>query len=152
MTATQTFNNLPLTLLTCVALTALLTACGPTDGYYDANGRFVYEDTSARSRITGHHSRPYSAAVNRDRANQEYGYDHNDREYPAYDHRGYYDRDGSYVELGRRPGMSENMFPPRGMCRVWFASRPAAQQPPVESCNGIQSRVPDGAYVIYGGR
>jgi hypothetical protein len=43
------------------------------------------------------------------------------------------------------------MFPPRGMCRVWFTKRAPANQPAIESCNGIKSRVPAGAYVIYGG-
>ena len=45
----------------------------------------------------------------------------------------------------------KDMFPPRGMCRVWFVQSTPFEQPDIESCNDIKSRVPAGAYVIYGG-
>ncbi len=43
-----------------------------------------------------------------------------------------------------------DMFPPRGMCRVWLPNVPPEKQPRVESCVGIRERAPDDAYIIYG--
>ena len=120
--------------LACVSIATLLSACGQaSDGYYDANGRYMYYTTENRS-----------------------AYNHgplNEASMPyTYDRRGYYEYDGRYIEQAEyTPNVPKNMFPPRGMCRVWFTDRPLRNQPPVESCNTIRTRVPAGAYVIYGG-
>jgi hypothetical protein len=69
----------------------------------------------------------------------------------VYSRPGYYDYNGYYITGDNGPSVPHNLLPPRGLCRVWFTDRPEDRQPPVESCQGIQSRVPVGAYVIYGG-
>lgn len=128
----------PLPALACLSLVALLAACGQSDGYYDANGDYRYR--------TDNSSPPFEHDVTlRDHAR-------NDSRARAYDRRGYYDFNGNYVDR-YEDGMSvpASMFPPRGMCRVWFVDRDLADQPPITRCNGIRTRVPAGAYVIYGG-
>lgn len=130
----------PLPTLACVSMIALLAACGQSsDGYYDANGDYQYNAANA--------SAPFAHDVTlRDHAK-------NANPKNTYDRRGYRDNYGNYVADNEDIGMSvpNSMFPPRGMCRVWFTNRNNVDQPPVESCNRIRTRMPAGAYVIYGG-
>jgi len=126
-----------LSLTACVSLVSLLAACGtPNGGYYDANGNYIATDTPHNMQ-TNNHS-PLPGGVN----------DYDDYHYT---HRGYYDYNGYYMAKDSGLSVPTDMFPPRGMCRVWFTDRPIEEQPPVESCVGIRSRLPVGAYVIYGG-
>lgn len=129
----------PIPLLACVSLVALLTACNDSNtGFYDANGRYVPYSTQTPE--------PFEHNVTlRERTA------HEARNY-AFNRRGYYDYYGYYI--ARAPeGMAvpAHMFPPRGMCRIWFPDRDVAEQPAVEGCRAINARVPAGAYVIYGG-
>jgi len=130
------------TLLACVSLVSLLTACGPSYGkHYDANNTNIpYNNVDSQTQYTREHS--YDRVDNSD---------YDDNYSPHYTHRGYYDYNGNYMARNDGLTVPQDMFPPRGMCRVWFTDRPASDQPSVESCNGIKSRVPAGAYVIYGG-
>lgn len=148
------------------ACAALMSACAPS-GYYDSEGHY-------RTYSEGHHKADPMADNARD-------YDHRDRprmggdyrqpyettttiidsrDYPArttttrtyrFVRPGYYDNNGYYIARESGPVIPPGMFPPRGMCRVWFPERSARYQPPLESCAGIDARVPDGAYVVYGG-
>ena len=131
----------PLPTLACVSMIALLAACAQTsDGYYDANGDYQYYNANTPA--------PFAHNVTmRDRAKNA-----SPKNAYTYDRRGYYDNYGNYV-ADNEEGMSvpNNMFPPRGMCRIWFTNRNNVDQPPVESCNRIRTRLPAGAYVIYGG-
>ncbi len=139
----MTTPQFTLRLFACVSLVSLLSACGvPSDGYYDANGNFV-------SNITPHEMASTHPALPNARGN----YPADSRYYSnnSYDRAGYYDRNGYYIERNNGFAVPDNMFPPRGMCRVWFTDRNPSQQPAVESCDGIKSRVPAGAYVIFGG-
>jgi len=138
--------------LACISLMALLSACGtPSDGYYDANGNWI----ATNPNNANHSHAPLPGGTHDTR------YDEYDDNHPAattvttttytYDRAGYYNRDGSYIGADSSFAVPQNMFPPRGMCRVWFADRTPDNQPSIESCDGIKSRVPAGAYVIYGG-
>jgi hypothetical protein len=126
--------------LACLSLLTALAACGETSGsYYDANGRYVQGNTDSTA--------PFEHDVTlRDRMR-------NGNYRSEYDRRGYYDDEGNYSNASEIDGLSvpKNMFPARGMCRVWFTDRAPARQPNVESCKNIKQRVPTGAYVIYGG-
>lgn len=127
--------------------TVLLTACGmPEQGYYDANGNYI-----PQTNIT--HDAQRNMAPNPSANTGDYYADRRNGRYdePAnYKRRGYYDYNGYYVTVDNS-AVPVDMFPPRGMCRVWFVERSVENQPAIESCNGIRSRVPVGAYVIYGG-
>jgi hypothetical protein len=135
-----------LPVMACVSLATLLTACGvPSDGYYDANGNYIATDTPHNMSKRAHAPLPggtYAPTPYDNRAHYD-----DDR----YDRAGYYDRNGYYIARDGGLNVPESMFPPRGMCRVWFVERAVAAQPPVESCAGIRTRVPAGAYVIFGG-
>jgi hypothetical protein len=137
-------------LYACVACISLLSACGgPTDGYYDANGKFVPYNTSNHNYVHA----PDPAAANYyddDHYYDEYHHPVHTATY-VYDRPGYYDYNGYYIAEESGMDVPHGMFPPRGMCRVWFPHRPPADQPRIESCDGIRERVPVGAYVIYGG-
>ena len=123
--------------LSCVSLISLLAACGtPNGGYYDHNGNYIATDTPHNMQTNTH--APLPGGVN------------DDEDY-RYTRRGYYDYNGYYIPTDSGLSVPANMFPPRGMCRVWFTDRAAVDQPPIESCVGIRARVPAGAYVIYGG-
>jgi len=129
-----------LSTLVCVSLVSLLSACGtPSDGYYDTNGNWIPNN-------------PHTGANHAPLPGGTYDADY-DSNVPAYTYtrRGYYDYNGYYIAKDGGLSVPPEMFPPRGMCRVWFTERDAAHQPPIESCNGIRARVPAGAYVIYGG-
>lgn len=133
-----------LTLLACASLMSLLAACGsPHGGYYNENGDWIATDTPHNMKSSAHAPDPGSARHYPDRPVVQ--------PYAAYryDRRGYYTPGGYYADID--DGVPEGMFPPRGMCRVWFTDRAPSRQPPVESCTGIEYRVPAGAYVIYGG-
>jgi len=128
--------------LICASFLSLLAACAtPDNGYYDTNGNWIPNN-------------PYNSQ-NHTRAPLPGGtHDYRDDRYDRverYDRAGYYDRNGYYIARDGGPAVPEDMFPPRGMCRVWFIERPAIDQPKIESCDDIRSRVPVGAYVIYGG-
>lgn len=128
-----------LTKLACLSALVLVAACEDSNkGYYDPNGKFIP--------YTQQTPTPFEHNVTlRERSA------HEARNY-AYNRRGYYDYNGYYIAPGSGSFVvPANMFPPRGMCRVWFIERDPASQPAVESCEGISARVPAGAYVIYGG-
>lgn len=137
-----------LTSLACVSLISLLAACGDNQRY-DANGNYMAppnattEAQRTHSPSPGHSSDDYYGDRNHGRYADGAPY--------TYDRRGYYDNNGYYVTNDSGLNVPQDMFPPRGMCRVWFTDRSPANQPAVESCNNIKSRVPAGAYVIYGG-
>ena len=148
------------TSIACVSLLALLSGCAvPPDGYYDANGNWVATSV-ANPKVAENHPPLPGGPYNQ--------YDTYDNAYaPAptvytttttsyhYDRAGYYAPDGTYVGPDYTPAMvvpvPNDMFPPHGMCRVWFTNRAPNDQPAIESCDGIRARVPAGAYVIYGG-
>jgi hypothetical protein len=143
-----------LTTLACLS-TLLLTACGnPNEGYYDANGNYI-PPANTTTEVQRRHSPSPAAHMDERYSDRRMGryrepsdYDRYDR----YDRRGYYDYNGYYVSNDDRyMDVPAGMFPPRGMCRVWFTDRVPSDQPAIESCDGIHARVPAGAYVIYGG-
>lgn len=137
-----------LTSFACISLVALLSACGtPDDGYYDANGNWIATGTPHN---IAHNTHPPLPGGTRDTRYDRASYDNHHPAY-MYDRRGYYDYNGDYVTDDSGLNVPQDMFPPRGMCRVWFTNRAPDDQPSVESCNNIKSRVPAGAYVIYGG-
>ncbi len=130
--------------LACLSLLSIVAACAPS-GYYDSNGQ--YRSYGASDTYRNNHPMAGTAAES------EYDEEH----YPAtnttviYTRPGYYDRNGYYIARDSGPHLSNDLLPPHGMCRVWCTDRPTSEEPPVESCVGIQNRVPVGAYVIYGG-
>ena len=129
--------------IACLSLLTLLAACGESSsGYYNANGDYIYNSTNG--------SAPFEHDVTlRDHMRNENRAKSTDATYAK---RGYYDYDGTYSTT-YNDGLTipKNMFPARGLCRVWFTDRAAQYQPKVESCTNIKQRVPVGAYVIYGG-
>jgi hypothetical protein len=116
-----------------------LVGCSEYSGYYDSNGNYV-PAKYADEYHNGADGRRYHNA-----AEQEY------ISANTYTQPGYYDYYGNLVTLDQRTGVPKSMFPPRGMCRVWFPDRELEREPGIESCEGIRARVPVGAYVIYGG-
>ncbi len=140
-------NNRAIALLACVSVVSMLAACGtPDGGYYNKQGNYVPTDTPYNIKNNKHSSMPGG------NPNAEADRENNRSEYPRYTRRGYYDYNGYYMDKNSGLSVPRNMFPPRGMCRVWFPERMGYnEQPAVESCDGIKYRVPAGAYVIYGG-
>jgi hypothetical protein len=139
--------------LVCISLVTLLSACGsPDDGYYDTNGNWIANNPY-------NHSHPPLPGGTHDSRSDHTIYDDNRAVSSTtvttttynYDQPGYYNSDGSYIGKDSSFAVPHRMFPPSGMCRVWFTDRTADNQPAIESCDGIRSRVPAGAYVIYGG-
>lgn len=132
-----------MTAFACVSLVSLMAACGPDNGYYDSDGRYVQSTAS-------HGDYPNLGGRNPDYDYYARG-DKDDRyaEYP-YERRGYYDRSDRYITLDNGLRIPEQMFPSRGMCRVWFADRSLADQPDIQECRRIKKRVPRGGYLIYG--
>jgi len=140
MTYPQFSGTRALASLACVSLVSLLAACAPAGGHYDADGKYVSDYNNGSYPNTAvTHDRHYNRTARVDYDNYQ------------YIRRGYYDYNGYYAAADAGPDMPQGMFPPRGMCRVWFTERAPSQQPPVESCNGIRSRAPNGSYVVYGG-
>jgi hypothetical protein len=141
---------------TTVSLFALLgcvAACAPA-GYYDSTG--AYHSYGASDSYRTNTPRDNNPPPGGDRTY----YDNNNGAYAAhpdstttviYERPGYYDSNGYYISPSDGPGVPKRYLPPAGMCRVWFTDRPVSEEPPVESCDGIRSRVPQGAYVVYGG-
>lgn len=145
-----------LTIAACVATAALLAACNDAGGYYDAQGRYIpYTATTSSTEpandgnsINQHNPRStytYSSDVMRPALGAS------DMPPQYLNRRGYYDYNGNYVTTDLSRPVPTNMFPPKGMCRIWFTDRAPNMQTPVESCDYIGRRVPSGAYVIYGG-
>lgn len=141
-------------LMCCMATAALLAACSsnPTNGYYDSNGQFVPYNPANRSAAI--HSPNSGAAVTTvTTSGYDNGYENETvRVVTSYDRAGYYDYNGYYLGLDSGLNVPEDMFPQRGMCRIWFPHRSLTEQPAIESCHHIQQRVPAGAYVVFGGR
>jgi hypothetical protein len=144
--------------MTCLSLVTLLTACDGNNGYYDKNGNYIPPANTTHDAQRNRPPAPGGVTNN----------DHHARPAPAYvaenprvtrtttttytyDRAGYYDYNGYYIAEGSGLTVPKEMFPPNGMCRVWFTDRLPENQPNIESCNGINYRVPAGAYVIYGG-
>jgi hypothetical protein len=132
------------TKLMCFSLATLMGACAPA-GYYDSNGVYRSYGQSDSYR----HDRPMTPAPAA--AVETYPSDTVETTTIIYTRPGYYDRNGDFIAANSGPRVPAEYFPPRGMCRVWFTGRPAQYQPAIESCTGIQSRVPADAYVVYGG-
>ena len=147
----------------CASVLIGAAACAP-DGYYDSRGNYHWAgaaDDYSNSAYYGHgmsgstyHGNNYyvdnSAA--RGDSSKVVGYDRaRDPEVRPYRRAGYYDYHGEYVAYADGPVVARAYMPPRGKCRVWYPDLPAVEQPPIESCVGIQYRVPAGAYVIFGG-
>jgi len=136
-----------LTKIGCLSLAALMAGCVPA-GYYDSNG--VYRSYGKSDSFRNEHAMAGTPETSTTTYSDEYAVAPSTTTI-IYTKPGYYDRNGYYIAADSGPHVPEDLFPPRGMCRVWFTDRAVSYQPPVESCNGIQSRVPAGAYVIYGG-
>ena len=149
--------------LACLTVVAALTACTGPNGYYDSRGHW-HESTTyvsspdGRNYYTDHSARKGDSAgvigydKYRDETLRDYSaYEPADDVTIVYKRGGYYDRDGVYYAPKAGPRVAAEYFPPRGLCRVWLPGVAPIDQPAVESCVGIQSRVPAGAYVIYGG-
>jgi hypothetical protein len=126
-------------LLAAIACVATLTACYSNGGYYDANSNWVAPATQqGRSSASG--------------TTAEY---HFENSYPhrvvQYDRPGIYDTHGNWVAVADTIRIPRDMFPARGMCRVWHPRRDPAQQPAPVKCREARQQVPSGALVIYGG-
>jgi len=123
-----------------------MSACEPS-GYYDSNGQYRSygaSDSYRHDNAMGG-TAPTTTVVTYPSNNAPYNAD------GTFTRAGYYDHNGYYIAADSGPRIPEGYFPPRGMCRIWFTDRPAGAQPGIESCAGIRSRVPEGAYVVYGG-
>ncbi|MFZ4125144.1 MAG: hypothetical protein ACOYJ2_03620 [Rickettsiales bacterium] len=133
--------------LAFVACASLLTACGPSSGYYDTKGNYVASNAAYSTQPEYAYSRP-------NKEHDSYTI-RTENDYPphqtTYQRSGAYDHNGDYIVSDNPINVPQSMFPERGMCRVWFTNRVPSDQPPIESCDAIQTRVPAGAYVIYGG-
>lgn len=128
----------------CLSLISIMAACQPS-GYYDSNGEYR---SYGKSDSFNHNNAMAGTA-----AHDTYHSDTDNQTITTvtYSRPGYYDRNGYYIAEDSGPHVSPELLPPRGMCRVWFTDRPVSEEPAVESCQGIQSRIPAGAYAIYGG-
>lgn len=131
-----------LTYLSLASTLCVLAACGgPNNGYYATDGSYVKPNAGQFSNDVrerrGYYDQTATAAA--------YA--------PAttYQRRGYYDYYGNYIPVETNFGVPQTMFPPAGMCRVWFPDRQMRAQPDIESCGNIRDRAPTGSYVIYGG-
>lgn len=148
-----------ITTLGCLSALMLLAACGsPNYGYYDSNGNWIPPSNSSTEAKRRHSPSP-GVRYDDNAPYYEQGA-YVDGGAPrvtattttyTYDRAGYYDYNGYYIGERSAFNMPRTMFPPRGMCRVWFPDRAARSQPAIESCTDINYRVPAGAYVIYGG-
>ncbi len=133
--------------LCAVSGLTMLAACAPyPDGYYDANGNWRANHYDQNPPIGGYNPAP--AAYTNDAPPVTTT---TTTTYTTYDRAGYYDGNGYYIAMDAGPRIPGGYFPPRGMCRVWFPDRAPRYQPPIEPCEGVQDRVPAGAYIVYGG-
>lgn len=147
--------------IACLSLVAALAACDGSnnDGYYDSLGNWHQSSTREASTRKGFSGETYKGnnyytdnSARRGDSAKVTDYDRvQDRDRMAFKKAGYYDYYGHYVTTRDVPYVARSYFPPRGMCRVWFQDLDVDEQPPVESCVGIRNRLPQGAYVIYGG-
>lgn len=138
-----------LAVLGFIALVPLLVACGPDHrGYYNKNGNYVSTNDTPYNKSKNAYP-PMPGGNPNAQEDREYSREYGDNR--QFTRRGYYDYNGYYMANDSGLSVPANMFPPRGMCRVWFNDRSPSDQPAVESCGEIRSRVPAGAYVIYGG-
>lgn len=165
----------------CLTLLGLSACAGSYDGYYDANGTYHPENPynaqnhskppipggpqNYNAPYPGDHRADYDRRYERDAYREEMAYASPPRRHDYgrtnaatttvttyhFDRAGYYDRNGYFIAEGYGPNVPRHMLPARGMCRVWFPERPAQYQPAAETCEGIHLRVPDGAYIVYGG-
>lgn len=140
------------TSLAFISALSLLAACAPNGEYYDSNGNYIVKPNSTTEAQRTHSPSPggQSDSNYSERNHNRYA-DRSEQHSSGYERAGYYDYNGYYIDRNAGMNVPDDMFPPRGMCRVWFTNRTPAKQPGVESCNNIRSRVPAGAYVIYGG-
>ncbi len=136
--------------LACISALSLLAACGGQDGYYDNNGNYIAPPNATTDAQRVHSPSPGQSSGDYYRERHPHKRHGNGKPY-NYERRGYYDDNGYYIDGNDELNVPEDMFPPRGMCRVWFTDRVPSRQPGIESCTNIRSRVPAGAYVIYGG-
>ena len=132
-----------LSIIAASSLLISLSACGAPDEYYDSNGNWVGPANSTTQAQRRHAPNPGKPGY--------YGDDHYRPRTVTYDRAGYYDYNGNYVTMDDTMRMGDDQLPPRGMCRIWLPNRTPQQQPAIEECDGIQNRVPVGAYVVYGG-
>lgn len=135
--------------LACLSSLSLLAACGAQNGHYDANGNYIAPPNATTEAQRNHAPSPGGPSSN-DYYGRPHGYYADGTPY-TYDRRDDYDDNEYSLAENNEMDVPNGMFPPRGMCRVWFAGRVPSGQPRVESCDNIRSRVPTGAYVIYGG-
>lgn len=124
--------------LACAGFILALSACDYS-GAYDSNGTYVTPSDAQRYHDASD-ERHSTRIITTTSPNAT-----------VYNHRGYYDYYGNYITLDNNVGIPQEMMPPPGMCRVWLPNREASRQPGIDNCEGIRSRVPIGAYVIYGG-
>jgi hypothetical protein len=154
------------TLRKCGLLAAIMALAACACGHYDKDGHYVTSNTDGvkdygappaaivnapvpepQTEVQETVTRSYAPATDTDTTTTRtttittYG----------YERAGLYDARGIYVAPGSGPAVPASMMPPEGLCRIWFANRPLQNQPGIESCQDIRTRVPLGSYVIYGG-
>ena len=150
--------------ISLVSLTALAACSDQGDGYYDSRGNYHW--SGAKDPANASYDMKADRSINPS-GDDNYYVDHSavrgdsmkvsgyrrdkDPEISPYKRMGYYDYNGTYYASNAGPNIPRSYFPRKGLCRVWFMDRDAVDQPAIESCRGIQNRVPDGAYVVYGG-
>jgi hypothetical protein len=140
--------------LACLTALATMTACSD-NGYYDSRGNYHYDnggyynDAGNWSGETYYGNNYYTdMSARRGDSAKVIGYNRAlDRDKIVYKRVGFYDYRGRYVTSA--PRVAREYYPPRGMCRVWYADRPYDDQPDIVSCSGLV--VPEDTYVIYGG-
>lgn len=136
-----------ITTLSLLFCAAALGACGSDNGYYDSKGNYVSKEsrygsqTGAQYVDSTQYADHYEVRTQSDYPNQ----------YAGYHRLGFYDHNGQYIVSDNALSIPKTLYPANGLCRVWFINRIPSQQPPIETCDDIKSRVPAGAYVIYGG-
>lgn len=141
--------------LAFVSLVSFVAACSThkysasEGGYYDEYGNYIPTDTPHNIRLHAHPPLPGGGQAGE--YGREYHEQHREEGYPRYIRRGYYDHNGKYVMPVKGINVPRDMFPPSGMCRIWFPDLAISKQPAIEQCDGINTRVPENAYVIYGG-
>lgn len=154
----------PIKTFACLSIIAALAACGPNDGYYDSLGNYHQgsrasnaADSTVQPGFSGETYRGNNyytdSSARRGDSKRVVDYDRNrDLDRLPYKRAGYYDYRGRYIPASRTVVYTDReYFPPRGQCRIWYNDRDWDDQPAVEECTTIYRRVPQDAYVIYGG-
>ena len=147
-------------------MSVMLAACGD---HYDKDGNYVSYDTNGRTIVDTDGNRTYfpasppgtvqdDAPQVHETVTETYNPGPGDNithtttvTTYGYVKAGYYDANGFYIAPGFGPSVPQAMLPPSGLCRIWYPQRAPQDEPGIQSCDGIRSRVPMGAYVIYGG-